>query len=214
MNQIKHIIWDWNGTILNDAWLCVEIINEMLLKRDKTPISEKFYSEAFDFPVKIYYERVGFDFQVETIENLSVEYMSIYEKRKYECQLHAYFNKLQCIIKKNNIKQSILSAYSENYLKDILLYHKMINKFSNVSGLSHILADSKIENGKILMKKLNIPKEKCIFIGDTIHDLDTAQAMGVKCWLYPSGHNSRKRLEARTDKIINQFSDITHAIMQ
>ena len=145
MNQIEHIIWDWNGTILNDAWLCVEIINEMLLKRHKTPISEKFYSE--------------------------------------------------------------------DYLKHILLYHKMINIFRNVSGLSHILADSKIENGKILMKKLNIPKEKCIFIGDTIHDIDTAQAMGVKCWLFPSGHNSRKRLEARTDKIINQFSDIVNAIM-
>ncbi|MDH5646585.1 MAG: hypothetical protein OEZ01_11285, partial [Candidatus Heimdallarchaeota archaeon] len=31
--RYEHIIWDWNGTLLDDAWLCVEIMNSMLAKR-------------------------------------------------------------------------------------------------------------------------------------------------------------------------------------
>ena len=208
MKLIKHIIWDWNGTILDDSQLCVEIINDMLIKRNIPTITEDVYSDIFDFPVKNFFKKVGFEFHRDSFESLSQEYMSTYEKRKYECNLHSYFVELQPIIKTNNIKQSILSAYADEYLKDILSYFNILDVFTHISGLKHILADSKIENGKKLIERINIPKENCIFIGDTIHDIDTAEAMGVEYCLISSGHNSLERLKKRTNKIINEFTDI------
>ena len=50
--RYKHIIWDWNGTLLDDRWLCVEGINQALVKRDLNPITENKYRENFTFPVK------------------------------------------------------------------------------------------------------------------------------------------------------------------
>ena len=32
--KYSHILWDWNGTLLDDAWLCVEVMNSMLAERD------------------------------------------------------------------------------------------------------------------------------------------------------------------------------------
>ena len=39
--KYKHIIWDWNGTLLDDRWLCVEGINKGLIKRKLAPITEE-----------------------------------------------------------------------------------------------------------------------------------------------------------------------------
>ena len=50
--RYKHIIWDWNGTLLDDRWLCVEGINQALVKRDLNLISENQYRKIFTFPVK------------------------------------------------------------------------------------------------------------------------------------------------------------------
>ena len=33
-------------------------------------------------------------------------------------------------------------------------------------------------------------------VGDTLHDFDTADAMGIPCVLIAAGHNSKKRLLA------------------
>ena len=30
LKKYRHIIWDFNGTLLNDSWLCVEILNDLL----------------------------------------------------------------------------------------------------------------------------------------------------------------------------------------
>ena len=31
--QIKYVIWDWNGTLINDSWLFVELMNDELRLR-------------------------------------------------------------------------------------------------------------------------------------------------------------------------------------
>ena len=59
MMKIKHIIWDWNGTLVNDAQLCVDIVNEILSEFDIPPVSFEFYRNNFSFPVRNYYDRLG-----------------------------------------------------------------------------------------------------------------------------------------------------------
>ena len=66
--RYKHIIWDWNGTLLDDRWLCVEGINQALVKRDLPPISEDRYRKIFTFPVKEYYKKLGYTLEVPDIK--------------------------------------------------------------------------------------------------------------------------------------------------
>ena len=56
MDPYTHIIWDWNGTLLDDAWLCVDVMNGMLRERRLPTRTLDQYKEVFDFPVRNYYE--------------------------------------------------------------------------------------------------------------------------------------------------------------
>ena len=72
--KYKHIIWDWNGTLLNDSYLCVQILNESLRKRNIPEITVEKYREKFLFPIKTFYESIGFDFDKEPFENSNTEF--------------------------------------------------------------------------------------------------------------------------------------------
>ena len=61
-------------------------------------------------------------------------------------------------------------------------------------GLSDFYAQGKIENGKALVGEINAPANQIVLIGDTIHDYEVAQAIGVDCILFSGGHQTKKRL--------------------
>ena len=77
--QVRHVIWDWNGTLLDDAWLCREIMNGQLRKRGLPTLRAERYEAIFDFPVEGYYRKVGFDWKKESFEEAGTEFIVEYE---------------------------------------------------------------------------------------------------------------------------------------
>ena len=86
----KHIIWDWNGTLLNDVKLCADIMNNLLKARSLPTITLEKYREIFTFPVKDYYIKAGYDFLNESFEEISVDFIAEYESRKIGCTLYPF----------------------------------------------------------------------------------------------------------------------------
>ena len=86
--RIKHIIWDWNGTLINDAWLFVELMNEELNDRGLPIININDYKQNFTFPVKKYYENLGFNFKTEDFKEVGYNFIQKYKLRKNEPQLY------------------------------------------------------------------------------------------------------------------------------
>ena len=78
--KYKHIIWDWNGTLLNDLELCVRMLNQSLSKRNIPNITIQEYKEKFLFPIKTFYESVGFNFDKEPFEDTNIEFHDGFEK--------------------------------------------------------------------------------------------------------------------------------------
>ena len=74
MGKTTTVIWDWNGTLLDDAPVCVAAINDMLRERSLPQLSAERYQEIFCFPVSEYYRKAGFDFSKEPFERLAVLY--------------------------------------------------------------------------------------------------------------------------------------------
>ena len=60
--QYTHVLWDFNGTVYDDMEACLRSVNEMLSERGLPVLSAEAYREVFDFPVKDYYAKIGFDF--------------------------------------------------------------------------------------------------------------------------------------------------------
>ncbi len=189
-----HIIWDWNGTLLNDVALCLSIINNIISKRNLTPISLKYYQDIFTFPVKDYYQKAGLDFSKYSFELLGMEWIKEYEDRKFEAQLFPHTLSTLENIRQSGTGQSILSAYSQKDLVEIIAYFKLDDFFKYISGLDHIYATSKIDLGIELVKKLDAPNNRILLIGDTVHDFEVSKAIGADCVLIAEGHQSKSRL--------------------
>lgn len=85
---MKTVVWDWNGTLLDDVEVCIETVNAMLRQRNLPTLeSVDQYQNVFTFPVIDYYRRVGFDLERESFEALSEEYMRGYHERAVRCGL-------------------------------------------------------------------------------------------------------------------------------
>jgi len=195
ISKYKHIIWDWNGTLFNDVGLCVSIVNRLLINRNLPALSIEKYKEIFTFPVKNYYVTAGFDFDKESFEVVGREWMDEYEGRKHECRLSDFALQLLEKISSLNIEQSILSAYSQHTLVEVVEHFGLTKHFSHLVGLDNIYASSKVHLGKELIKKLGLKKSEALLIGDTSHDYDVAKEIGADCILLASGHQNRKNLE-------------------
>jgi phosphoglycolate phosphatase len=208
IRNYEHIIWDWNGTLLNDTSLCLNIINGLLKKRNLNTLSLEDYRHIFDFPVKNYYEKAGFDFTEYTFNEVGKEWMDEYEVRKGETILFEGAKEVLDYISSSGIEQSILSAYSLHTLIEIINQHGLSKYFKYITGLDHIYATSKLAIGKELISNLNIPLSKILLIGDTLHDHDVAKELGINCVLISNGHQSRERLLLSGSKVLNDIKEL------
>lgn len=192
--KYTHIIWDWNGTLLNDAWLCVEVMNEMLEERDLPPLSLEKYRTIFDFPVRDYYAKLGFDFDSESFEKVGMEFMIMYNLRQNECALFSEVPEILESMKKKGYKQYILSAREENELKHETDKLGVSPYFEAITGLNDHYAHGKADIGKTFLKTIANPDNHILFIGDTHHDAEVASELGIDCILIPNGHHSEERI--------------------
>jgi len=208
INKYKHIIWDWNGTLVDDVWLVVEIMNKMLKKRKLPRIDSKRYREIFDFPVINYYSKLGYDFSKESFEKLTDEFISEYYRRFNECKLFDDAEEVLKKIRDMGISQSILSASKEDILIEKISYYGINKYFCRILGLENHYAESKIERGKRWIAELNLKPKEVLLIGDTIHDYIVSKHIGCDCLLIANGHHSYEKLAKLGTDVMRTLKEI------
>jgi len=204
----KHIIWDWNGTLLDDAWLCVEVMNGMLGKRGLRQVSLEYYRSVFTFPVRDYYETLGYDFTKEPFEQVGMEFMVLYNNRQKECRLHPEVQNILEAVRKNGLGQSILSAREQKELLAETVGLKVDHYFEKVYGLDDHYAHGKTDVGLKLIADLGLPASSLLFIGDTVHDAEVAREIGIDCLLIPNGHHTEERLRKCNFPLIRDLNEL------
>ena len=198
LEKITHIIWDWNGTIIDDVGLCVDIMNQLLKEHNLPAIGLKTYRNIFTFPVREYYARAGFDLSKVNFEDIGQRFIDIYNQRVSEIQLQPGVRELLSRLQKAGKKQILISARREESLKKDAQRFGLGNFFDQIIGLDDDLARGKEHLVKDFFTHSGIEPQKALFIGDTEHDLDIAKALGAHYFMVSNGHNSAWRLMART----------------
>lgn len=192
--SIDSIIWDWNGTIMDDVAISVDAINTVLRNRNMKTMAIAEYREIFRFPVSEYYKDLGFTFEKESFEVVGKEFISEYEARWHASPLqHGIQNVLQSF-RAAKLTQFVLSAASLDMLSRLVAHYKIGEFFKDIAGLNDIYAAGKIELGKQLIAKTKIDTDRTLLIGDTSHDAEVAKALGVKAIMVAQGHESAARL--------------------
>ena len=208
LNNFEGIIWDWNGTLLNDTELCVQTMNKMLAKRNLQQLSIAKYKDVFSFPVKDYYQKIGFNFITEPFEIPALEFIENYNGRVQTCTLHENSIPILKYFQSVGIRQFILSAMKQDALDLCLEQQQVSHFFDHVSGLDNHYAASKLKNGQLLISEFDLNASQLVLIGDTVHDFEVASALGCQCILIANGHQSRPILESTGGLIIDELSQL------
>lgn len=190
--QYTHIVWDFNGTILDDVIPCLDVLNIILKKRGLRTVNKAEYLEIFGFPIKTYYERVGLDFNKEDYGALADEWSLLYKRAAENSELCIGVANAFEYFKAINIPQYILSATEYGMLTEQVAELGIGRYFKELLALRDFHASSKVELGRSWAEREK--PERVLFIGDTIHDYETAAAMGSECVLIAAGHQSKDRL--------------------
>lgn len=206
-SRYRHIIWDWNGTLLDDAWLCIEIINGLLGRRGLPVLTPARYAESFTFPVQEYYRRIGFDFTREPFAVLAAEFVAEYDRRRFDCGLQPHAREVLGTLGAR-CTQSILSAYEQGRLDEMVRANTLDEIFTHRIGLSDYYAVSKVDHGRAHLAALGHAPAEVVLIGDTLHDVEVAQALGIDCLLISSGHQSQAVLAAAGVPVLPTLADL------
>lgn len=205
------IIWDWNGTLLNDLDLCLSSINILLKNRKLPQLDLQSYKEVFSFPIKDYYATIGFDFSKEDFEIPAKEFIDLYDNQVENCALQPATLEVLSFFKRKGIRQFVLSAMKQSMLDHTLKHNNILHFFEGVAGLNDHYAVSKVERGQQLIGKFDIDKSNTWIIGDTNHDFEVAQALGIRCILITDGHQSENRLKRTGCPLISNLQHLINS---
>lgn len=203
-----HIIWDFNGTILDDVAIGLECVNLMLSSRGLASVEgPDQYRRLFRFPIIEYYRMAGFDFEKDDYYTvLAPEWIRLYTARMERCGLCPEATETIGQIRGMGVPQLVLSATELGQLKEQLSGLGALDWFDEILGLGNIHAHSKAELA--VEWKRRHPEAVPLFVGDTEHDAETARAIGADCLLYVGGHQSKERLAGCGCPLIESLSDV------
>ena len=208
VSRYTHVIWDFNGTILDDVQLGIDCVNRMLARRGLPILADReAYHRVFGFPIEDYYRRVGFDFEREDYHSvLAPEWVALYLAGEGNCPIHPGVAETVASIRRKGLGQVILSASDLTQLTGQLSRLGLVDEFDEILGLDNIHAHGKTALA-IAWKQRN-PDAVPLFVGDTEHDADVAEAIGGDCILFAGGHQSRERLAMRGMPVISAIPEI------
>ena len=191
------IIWDWNGTLLDDVNAAVGALNRMLAKHALPPVTREFYREHFGFPVRPFYEELGVDLAHEDWDRICEDFHRFIGEepdQRPRADSAAALERAAAL----GFRQSILSALREDILRRDVAAAGLVHHFDAIYGVDNLDGATKLSRGFDLMARLRESGEvdHCFFVGDTLHDAEVADALGARCILVAGGHQTSERLAA------------------
>ena len=200
-----YIIWDWNGTLLNDVGSSLASVNDMLALRNKEPIDINTYRDAIGVPIIKFYEKF-FDLENEDYNTIIKQYNDGYMKHLSSFNLSDGAETVLEHFKSNGCTQIIVSSSNNKQLTENVKKYGIYQYFESILGAEDFMANSKIERAETFLK--NHGKGSSLVIGDLEHDAELAAAIGADCALLTTGHDSISRLKKSGARIIDSLLEL------
>jgi len=209
MRKYDSVIWDWNGTLLDDVGLAVGIVNELFTEYGVPPLTQCRYKEIFDFPVRLYYERAGLDFQKHDFRQVSEKFCTRFEERVHSANLFSEVPGVLETVRQAGVRQFILSGTEQQALHRMVTRYGLASLFDTARGLDDHLAAGKFGAGHDLVDRYQIQTNRAVMIGDTAHDAEVARELGIECLLVATGHHSPERLSGLGFPVFDSLSALS-----
>ncbi len=204
--KYTHIIWDWNGTLLDDIGASLASVNDMLARRGEPPMDINRYKECIGTPIIRFYEQV-FDLSKEDYAAILAEYNAGYMYHLKDCTLTEGAAKAIEKFAAAGVHQAIVSSSNNAQLCENAKKYGVYDKFEAVLGAADFKADSKIERARSYLAQS--PKKGAVLVvGDLQHDAEMAAEIGADCVLLTSGHEHPDRLRNSGAAVFDKIEEL------
>ena len=205
---MKHIIWDFNGTLLNDTQLSLDVDNNVFEKLGIPCITLDDYRNNMTMPVRDFYPTVGVDYSVHSYETIARLWLDEFNQKAVGVGLVSGALDAIRFFYNQGRSQSVLSASYEPSLRKQCEALGLTPYMTDISGLEDESASKKTEIGRRQLRELGLEGRDVVLIGDMLTDAHLAEDLGADCILVSWGHNDLKRLLSSGLPVARDFGEL------
>jgi phosphoglycolate phosphatase-like HAD superfamily hydrolase len=188
-----HLVWDWNGTLLDDFELTVAATNAAFAADGGPRVTGEQHRRLFRRPIHGYYAEVlGRPIDDAAFARLDGLFHAEYERLLPTCRLAD--GALEALAGWGG-SQSLLSMWFHDQLVPFVAGFGLTGYFRRIDGLrDQVGGGGKAEHLVRHLAALGVAGTDCVLIGDTLDDADAAAAVGAGCVLVSGGFTDAERL--------------------
>jgi phosphoglycolate phosphatase-like HAD superfamily hydrolase len=181
-----HLVWDWNGTLLDDLELTIAATNASLAAVGGPLVTTELHRRAFRRPLIDYYSQMlGRQISAAEFGVIDVVFGNHYRSGVERCPLAT--DALDALNWWQG-SQSLLSMWRHSELMKQLRSRELTSWLARADGCrNYDLGDRKAAYLVEHLAALDIAGDRCVLIGDTVDDAAAAEAVGSRCVLYTGG---------------------------
>lgn len=197
MTKYDFILWDWNGTLVDDLNQNFTVINNLLRKRGLSVLTKEKYRDIFKFPIIEFYRDAGFNICGQDYENLVSDYQTEYSKQMDSIKLMPKAEEVLKKISGTTTNQLILSASTYRAILEQMERYNISELFTSIISLSDAYAKGKLDLARRWLDSSGANPRRVLIIGDTLHDYEIATAMKLDCLLINNGHQDLFHVQSK-----------------
>jgi Predicted phosphatases len=207
---MRYVVWDWNGTLLDDLECAIAATNRLLEEFELPRLTGiDAYHQVFRFPVRDYYADLGFDTaDGGNFEAASRRFHQLYLAAARDCELHTGARSTLATLHRAGVTQVLISASEQSNLGGQVAPFGLDGWLTQILGLGDIYAASKLALARDWLERVGADPDDVLFVGDSTHDFEIANALGAHCALYTRGHQARSRLEQLPASVIDELGEV------
>ena len=215
--MIKLIAFDWNGTLLADAFTIEAADNKILKFYGLPKINMRRFRETFDIPISKYWIALGFgkkhfELHAEEINRMFCEF---YEPLANKCRTRSGAREILKYLNNQKIKAIIFSNHTTPDIKRQLkrlriedYFHSVIARENNKDS-SHMYKRGKDLKLLDYVKQNKLKPHEVITIGDTEEEIEIGKKFGYHTVAITGGYNTTARLKKHhPDFLIHNMKEL------
>jgi phosphoglycolate phosphatase-like HAD superfamily hydrolase len=210
----KHIVWDWNGTLLADNDAVLSAVNAVCAGFGRAAITIDHWRETFSRPLVQCYERLlEQTLDAAAWSRIDTIYHDHYRGLLSLCKLADGVPDHLRAWSDLGRSQSLLSMWYHHELVDLVTQHGIVDLFARVDGLrERAQGGSKATHLADHLAAQELDPADVVLIGDVVDDAEAAAYVGARCVLVTTGVMSRAKLEATGAPVVDSIPEALHRL--
>ena len=210
------MVWDWNGTLLNDNHAVLAAVNAVCAGFGCVELTWGQWQAAYARPMRVSYEQIlQRTLDEEEWEQVDKLYHERYDALLHTCELAAEAHDVLRQCTDNGLTQSLLSMWFHSRLTPTVEHYGLTSYFTRIDGLpGEVGGGSKAESLVRHLEAQQLAPADVVLIGDVVDDAHAAQAAGTQCVLVSTGAMAPEALVATGAPVAASIAEAVRLLHQ